>query len=206
MKFDKTEVARRQLGAALHLFLEDADPVSVHILASGGMELADALAKKAGKPTFKAIAIEANPALTEARYHELKNQWWNSFKHVSGRKGHERNDAELLADFNDAANEHALLIGWLDLGTATGSMPIEAQVFQAWFFAVHPENLAPDARINGPDEIFPGIRLKRRAEQKEALRRQIRKVRRDRALMDSPMTERRNLLLPNNLDQFERPR
>lgn len=204
MIFDKAEIARRQLGTALQLFIDDADPVSVHVLASGGMELAGGLAKKAGKPTFKAVAVETNLALTEAKYHELKNQWWNSFKHLSDRKGQERDDADLLAAFSDAANEHALLIGWLDLGTATGSMPIEAQVFQAWFFALHPESLGPDARIEGPKRIFPSIILKRRVDQKGDLRRQIRKARRDRALMVNPMTERRNLLLPNNLDQFER--
>jgi hypothetical protein len=38
MKLDKTEVARRQLGTALALFLQDADPVSVHALASPSSE------------------------------------------------------------------------------------------------------------------------------------------------------------------------
>jgi hypothetical protein len=35
MPLDKLEVVRRQLGTALALFLNDHDPVSVHVLASG---------------------------------------------------------------------------------------------------------------------------------------------------------------------------
>jgi hypothetical protein len=36
MPLHKTQIARRQLGTALALFLEDCDPVSVHTLASAG--------------------------------------------------------------------------------------------------------------------------------------------------------------------------
>jgi hypothetical protein len=37
----KIASARRQLGTALALYLQDADPVSVHCLAGGGCELID---------------------------------------------------------------------------------------------------------------------------------------------------------------------
>ena len=34
---EKIEIARRELGAALQLFLDDKCPVSVHVLASAGV-------------------------------------------------------------------------------------------------------------------------------------------------------------------------
>jgi hypothetical protein len=37
MKLDKTQVARRHLGTALALFLDDRDPVPVHTLACAGL-------------------------------------------------------------------------------------------------------------------------------------------------------------------------
>jgi hypothetical protein len=46
MKPDKTEIARRQLGTALALFIEDRDPVSVHTLACAGCEIAEYLTPK----------------------------------------------------------------------------------------------------------------------------------------------------------------
>jgi hypothetical protein len=41
-----------------------------------------------------------------------------------------RSDNELLVNFDDQRNEHALLIGWHDYMMAVGLMPIEAQVFR----------------------------------------------------------------------------
>jgi hypothetical protein len=41
MKLDKAQIARRQLGTALALFIEDLDPVSVHTLACAGGEIAE---------------------------------------------------------------------------------------------------------------------------------------------------------------------
>lgn len=52
MNLDKNEVARRQLGTALALFIEDFDPVSVHTLACAGGEVAEHLARKAGAEPF----------------------------------------------------------------------------------------------------------------------------------------------------------
>ena len=40
-KLNRHEVARRQLGTALHLFLDDQDPGAVHWLASAGIEIAE---------------------------------------------------------------------------------------------------------------------------------------------------------------------
>jgi hypothetical protein len=49
MSLDKAQIARRQLGAALALFIDDLDSVAVHVLACGGGEIAERLAIKAEK-------------------------------------------------------------------------------------------------------------------------------------------------------------
>jgi hypothetical protein len=43
MTLDKIHVARRQLGVALALFLEDLDPIVVHVLACTAGEVAEYL-------------------------------------------------------------------------------------------------------------------------------------------------------------------
>jgi hypothetical protein len=52
MNLDKTQVARRHLGTALALFLDDLDPVSVHTLACAGCEVVEHLTRKAGVEPF----------------------------------------------------------------------------------------------------------------------------------------------------------
>jgi hypothetical protein len=46
MPLDKIQVARRQLGTALALFIEDLDPISVHTLACAGGEIAEQIEQR----------------------------------------------------------------------------------------------------------------------------------------------------------------
>jgi hypothetical protein len=57
MRLDKNHLARRQLGVALALFLEDLDPIAVHVLACTAGELAECLALRASGQPFSARAL-----------------------------------------------------------------------------------------------------------------------------------------------------
>src|SRR5215472_5065356 len=133
MKLDKTQVARRHLGTALALFLDDRDPVSVHTLACAGCEVAEHLTHKAGKEPFSTHALSTFPSLDIQKIRRLQNQYWNAFKHATTRDGAERDDQELLDRFDDDTNNHTLFIGWHDYMLATGTLPPEAQAFQMWY-------------------------------------------------------------------------
>jgi hypothetical protein len=140
----KIEIARRQLGTALKLYLEDADPVSVHCLAGGACELLEHLAKKAGAEPFATHILRSHPDLRDiAALHRLQRQYWNAFKHATYHGGHERNDEDLLERFTDEQNDHVLFIGWRDYGETTGTLPIEAQVYEMCYLAKYPEKLGP---------------------------------------------------------------
>jgi hypothetical protein len=144
MTLNKTEVARRQLGTALALFLEDSDPVSVHTLACAGREIAEHLARKAGEEPFSTHALLTFPDVSRAKLGSLQNQYWNAFKHALTRGGFEREDWELLERFKDEINDHMLFWGWHDYMLAVRSLPIEAQIFQVWYYALYPEKLNPE--------------------------------------------------------------
>jgi hypothetical protein len=96
MNLTKAKVARRQLGIALALFLEDFDPVSVHTLACAGGELADRLASAKGAMPFSAHALAVVPNLDDKRLKRVRNQFWNAFKHATTRKGVPRSDSGLF--------------------------------------------------------------------------------------------------------------
>ncbi len=132
----KAEIARRQLGSALALYLDDRDPVSVHCLACGGCEIAEQLVIKAGATPFRKFTMDAYPAMTDAGFVAIRNKYWNAFKHSTSRKGVERDDGAILDEFSETANEERLFVGWTDYASAVHSLPIEAQVYNTWFLAL----------------------------------------------------------------------
>jgi hypothetical protein len=195
LNLDKTSVARRQLGTALALFLDDLDPVSVHTLACGGSEVAEHLTGKAGAEPFSVHVQATFPDLKLKEIRRLQNQYWNAFKHATTRDGEDRSDQNLLARFTDEHNDHTLFIGWYDYMLPVGSMPVEAQAFQTWYFALHPDKLNASGDASEFDRLFPDLREMSRAEQKRALREAIKQARAVQRIMDDARTDRRPLIL-----------
>lgn len=152
MPVDKTNVARRQLGTSLALFIEDQDPISVHVLACGGGEVAEQLARQ---EPFASEIMATFSDLEVRDIRRIRNRFWNAFKHATTHSGQTRDDEELLAHFDDRQTEHALFIGWYDYMMAVNQLPIEAQVFQIWYFALYPEKLAPEVSPT-PTQFFSG--------------------------------------------------
>ncbi|HVI12045.1 MAG TPA: hypothetical protein VM822_04165 [Pseudolabrys sp.] len=196
MNLDKTQVARRHLGTALALFLDDLDPVSVHTLACAGCEVAEHLTRKAGAEPFSTHVLATFPSLDIQKIRRLQNQYWNAFKHATTRDGLERDDQELLDRFDDDTNNHTLFIGWHDYMLATGTLPPEAQAFQMWYFALYPDKLNPDVDSTPYERVFPNLKEKSAPERKKMLRDWIASARNDLNLMTDPRTDARPLILP----------
>lgn len=195
MSYLKIASARRQLGTALALYLQDADPVSVHCLANGGCELIEHYAKTAGAQPFSSHALETFPEMKIQDIRRLQRQFWNAFKHATHQYGGgERDDDALLARFTDEQNDHALFIGWYDYAATANAMPVEAQVHQAWYLALHPDKLATQYPSNLYEHVFPSLSKRTRAEQKRMLNEVIARTRTDDAVMGDPATEKGALI------------
>ena len=194
-KLTKLEVARRQLGTALALFLDNKDPVAVHVLACGGGEIAHRLAEVAGAEPFEAHVLANFPELGKAKLAELRKKYWNALKHATTHNGKDRDDTEILGAFSDEANDDHLFWGWYDFANASGRLPIEAQAFQAWYFAKHPDKLRDGVDPVDFSRLFPGLAELERSQQKARLRRVIQRYRRCRDIIADPHTDQRPLLL-----------
>jgi hypothetical protein len=192
---DKAEIVRRQLGTALELFLNNQDPVSVHTLACAACEIAESLVRKAGAQPFADHALATFQDLNIERLHAIQRTYSNAFKHMTKRNGKERSDDGLLRDFNDKQNDAALFVGWYDYVKVIGAEPLEAQAFQAWYFALHPEALSSEESKARYSDIFPNIAQCARAEQKAMLRKLIEDYRHDKEVMLHPKTDPRPLML-----------
>jgi hypothetical protein len=190
----KLDVARRLLGMALWLYLEDLDPVSVHTLTGAASELAEQLVRDVGDSPFIEHVLSTNPDMTPQRYYALARQYYNAFKHLTTKNGEKRDDDELLSDFDDYHNDALLFVAWTDFMAASSSAPIEAQVFQAWFYASHPEKMA--RREDGDRFLaaFPPLDSLSRAERKIELKRQIAVARQKTVVMTDPRTDQRPLI------------
>ncbi|MCK1589111.1 hypothetical protein ACVWZV_000121 [Bradyrhizobium sp. GM5.1] len=106
----KIASARRQLGSALSIYLQDLDPVSVHCLAGGGCELIEYYAKKAGGEPFTSHVLKTFPDMDIRQVRILQRKFWNAFKHATHQySGEERDDDELLMRFTDGAERSRLI-------------------------------------------------------------------------------------------------
>jgi hypothetical protein len=68
-------------------------------------------------------------------------------------------------------------------------MPVAAQVFQVWWYALNEDKVSEDADFSVFRTAFPDIVQQDRAEQKRRLRRKIEKYRNDKKLLADPATE-----------------
>ena len=191
----KLDVARRQLGTALWLYLEDLDPVSVHTLTGAASELAERLARDVGGSPFIDHALDTNRGMTPQQYYAIARQYYNAFKHLTHKGGAKREDEALLADFDAYHNDALLFVAWTDFMSASLSAPIEAQVFQVWFYAAQPDKLADKDDTTRFLSAFPDLASLDRQERKRALKAQIAVIRTNQEVMLDPRTDRRPLLL-----------
>ncbi len=144
-------------------------------------------------------ALATFPTLDIPKLKRIRNQYWNAFKHATTRDGLDRADEELVERFND----HVLFVGWYDYVLATARMPPEAQVFQAWYFALYPNKLNPQVDSAEFQSVFPNLASLSRSDQKKALREVIAKYRDDEEIMNHPQTDARPLV-PDTADGIGR--
>lgn len=195
----KLRAGRAQLGTALWLFIQDLDPISVQVLACGGGEVIEGLASANSLPTLTAHILKTYPDIDMGKIKALRNENWNAFKHFSGRDGKKpRDDEHVLNTFRDSMNDAVLFLGWTDYLQLVGRMPIEAQAFLAWYYAMNPEKLVNENYRESYETLFPGLPRQSRKKQKRRLRQIIEQYRDDPELRADPRTELEPLLVANS--------
>jgi|TARA_R110000787_G_scaffold268175_1_gene374605 4-alpha-glucanotransferase len=133
------EVARSQLLTSVRLFFNDHDPISVHTLAGAASEILEHLCKNAGEQNFREYMLEGRPELSSKDYSNILNLYKNAFKHVGNTSKRRERNQHALQSFNDEQNDTLLYACIFDYMVAKKTLPIEFQVFQVWYLAVHPD-------------------------------------------------------------------
>lgn len=193
---DRTGLVRRLLGAGTQLFINDADPFTVHCLTCSAGEHAAFLARSVSGTTFNDHIAVTFPEKGIEDIRKLRNQYWTPIKHASSHGGKPKDVEKELFGFSDADNDHMLFVVWYDYMMSDAPLPIEAQVFQIWYFEMYPEKLDPQYVLaEGRTQVFPEIQTKPRSEQKRELRKCCAFYRDDKDLMSHPKTDPQTLIL-----------
>lgn len=187
----KLRTARSQLGTAMELYLRDRDPISIQVLACGAAEIIEKLVDISGKKPISNFLLNSLPHLDLCKFYAARNLYWNAFKHLNDRNGKPRKeDVDVITNFTDKDNDAILFTAWFDYMQATGRLPVSAQVFQLWFYALKPDKLDPyHASTPAILEIFPNLNRADRKEQKRRLNRTIERYRNKKELISDPRTE-----------------
>jgi hypothetical protein len=125
--------------------------------------------------------------LTEEKLRPISRRGRDFFKHA------DRDPDEVLDEFTDDVNDHVLIAAVMDFKQLASAKPIEVQVFEIWYFGVHPDKLPlPDGKhiLDAATRAFPGISKSPRAKQKAAAREMIDKLLRDPTIMNDPSADR----------------
>lgn len=126
----KVDAAERQLQAAIRLFFEEREPISVHTLASAASQLTADLMKA---KVLQSIVRSAAMVREERRREVLQTMAApeNFFKHAD-------RDPEASLEFNPESTEFFIFASLAELEAVSGRRPREGEIYKMWFLLKHP--------------------------------------------------------------------
>jgi hypothetical protein len=184
MVIDKRHIARSQLLTAIDLHFNNLDPISVHSLAGSSREIIEALCRKNSIEPFTPHIKRTFPEKTEKEIWKIMNLYRNAFKHADA------DDGEIIEQFSEEKNDYIIYVAVEDYINLRKASPVQMQVFQVWFCAVHEDRLADDVDKQRFRTAFPGILKLPRNEQKLAGKEMIASALLNEVLLADPGTER----------------
>ena len=193
--YSRQEIVRRQLGVAMQLFLDDLDPISIHCLASSAAENASLLAKAKSGHTLNDHILYTFPHRQLKDIRKLRNQYWTPIKHAKSHSGEKFELEEQFVGFSDLVNDHTLFVVWYDCCRANLPLPIEAQIFQVWYYGMYPDKLASSEPYEASQKLFGKLEGLSRITQKLRLQKVATQYRNDAQLLADPKTDPRPLVL-----------
>jgi hypothetical protein len=162
-KLTKIDVAEALLKTAIKLFFEGDHPVPIYVLASAAREILTTVGDKVGVETIlHSLAKRSGKSVKQLA--RDAHSFAGFFKHAD-------RDATATLTFAETEVDAVLAMACQDFGRVTGGMPVEAQIYEVWVYALAFAKVS-DAPLAGQRLIklairqFPGVRTADRAEQK----------------------------------------
>jgi hypothetical protein len=134
LKISKLDAAKRQLETAIVLYFHEADPVSIHALASAGYDVLNDLNRRTGGTPMMIKDRFINQIKPEHRKMLLDkiNKARNFFKHAD-------KDSDATLDFSPGQSELLLLDACDKYRQLSNEFPPLFKLFQSWYMLKHPD-------------------------------------------------------------------
>ena len=137
----KLDAARRQLREAVLLFFERRDPIAIHALAAGALQVLSDVAKAKGD----AGLLKSGEYIREG----YQKQWFQSLSEAQNFFKHADKDPDAVLDFKPAVTPFFLLDAALLEARISGKSCPAGKAYLLWFYIANPEVL-----IDGPANSF----------------------------------------------------
>lgn len=126
-RLGKQEIARRELDTAIRLFFEEADPVSILVLASASGAISRDVCKAKGIAKSMGDILEGGRSPDEVK--AIRRQWNTAYNHFK----HAKDDPSTYVTFHEQLNDAVILRAIFDYQMAFGERTRPMNVFWAWF-------------------------------------------------------------------------
>jgi len=167
MDISKKDAALDEILLSINLIFSDSHHLSAHLLAASAREILNTIGEKTGIETFLRLYSGVD---SEKFSGALKS----ASSMVSYLKHADRDYDKVLEGFDEESTDYILYFACYDYRAIFDELPIEAEVYEAWFWAVHADTFSNELHTPRPtvveisDQIFPGIRNLPRSAQKRA--------------------------------------
>lgn len=133
----KLNAAKREINAAIRMFFIEEDPIAIHAVVAGGLQIISDLAVKKGK----SLGIESflNSIIEERRdeFRQLMRQPQNFLKHAD-----RKDDETATLEYNVESVEIFLVLASQAFRDFTGKHTPETRIFSTWFLIHNPSVIA----------------------------------------------------------------
>jgi hypothetical protein len=165
MRLTKIDAAEAHICAAVRMFFEGGHPAPIFMIANAAREIVEQIGDHTDVMTAQEELARGRALTRDGMLRPLKT--------IANFLKHADRDPTATIDIDDNDVEIVLQLACHDFGRVASGMPIEAQVFEAWIYAVAFPDIAK-APLDRQEDIrraikgFPGIRSARdRAAQKK---------------------------------------
>ena len=186
-------IARSQLLTAIKLFFDDDDAISIHSLAGAAREILESLCRLQNIEPMTDFILRDHPNKSRKDIWNTMNRYRNCFKHL-GKTPEERAEDQITLDqFKETENEFLLYVCIEDYVRIQKAMPVEFQVTQVWFAALHLDLLVDASTSESFRRACPNLAERSRTDQKRLGLEMIAHMANDQELLSDPRTEHHSL-------------
>jgi hypothetical protein len=136
----KIDAARREINAAIRMYFADEDPVAIHAVMAGGMQIVSDLGQKQGMALGFEMGMEYIRKEKRKDMRNLMRALQNHIKHAQ-----KPGDEIVIYEFRPAVLEMDLLLAGQSYFTLTKVNTPEIGMMNVWIALRYPEILTPDA-------------------------------------------------------------